>query len=234
MSEVLFVIVIYKKTMEQSKSCSCLRKLLSKAEWDEAVYVHDNTINNIYLAGAYNKALAIGKSKGKKWIVLLDDDTAVNEAYIANVKDIVDKGKKGVWVPSLWDKNKQLSPLRKYGCKMAFNSGMLIRIEDIEKVGGFSERYPLDYLDFWMCWQYRRNNIAICDMNVQLEHRLSVHHYEEMSEQRYLSLLNAERQFAKDTGHLFDYRLLLLMRAIKWTITQHRYWQLTWKRLKDE
>lgn len=231
MEDVLFILIIYQTTIEDSKACDCLKNLLGK-DWRTYVYLHDNTENNIFLAEAYNQGVKHALALQKDWVVLLDADTEITQDYLNALNNIVSHRQTGVWVPDLLNADAHLlSPFRHNGVDTAFNSGMLLPVKDIQAIGGFNLQYPLDYLDYWVCWQLSQRRIPLHRMNVKLRHNLSVLDYKQVSRERYLSLLEAEHRFAAETGHLLKYKIVLMGRAIKWALLQHRYFKETAKAL---
>ena len=238
MSNILFVIVLYQKTKEQSLAWLSLQKCLSPEQLQRDVYVHDNTKNNIFLAAAYNIALKRAMNGGYQWLALLDDDTEVNMAYIDQLaQHTQDESSDNVLVPVLQDGNgKTLSPAYHYGVLSAFNSATVIRTSVIESIGGFNEKYPLDYLDYWLFRELHRRHIKVSVLAVSLKHNLSCSDYSTMTQQRYLSILRAENQFAKEGGiaNILCYKLQLCARIVKWTLIGHPYIRETWNALIGE
>jgi len=232
MREVLFIVVIYGINEGDSIACRSLRKILGEERYEQDVYVHDNTKNNIFLAGAYNKAYRYAREMGYRRMVIIDDDTEITKEYVAELQEIAARNEEKVYVPKLADKReKRLSPFKTHGRVTAFNSGVVIPIKVMEKVGGFSENYPLDYSDYWFFLQLHRRGIEVSEMQSELLHELSINDYEGVTRERYLSLLKAENRFAKEEGGIYPllYRMKLLCRAVKWTITGHRYTKETWR-----
>lgn len=229
MSKVLFVIVIYRIKQEESLAWQQLHTLLGETD---DIYVHDNTDDNKYLAAAYNEAWHFAQQHGYTWMSILDADTAVTSEYIAAVQEAAKNNGTAAYCPTLLDeRNRIISPLRAYGMKVAFNSGLLIPIELIERIGGFNENYPLDYLDYWFCLQLHRLQIPLITMSVALHHSLSVRDYTTVPQWRYLSLLAAEKRFAKEIGRETQYKMHLFCRLVKWTVSGHKYVRETYNAL---
>ena len=231
MHDILYIIVLYHQQREQSPAWQSLRALLPKAQMED-VYVHDNTANNEYLAKVYNRALRYAQEKTYRWLVLLDADTAVTAQYIEQASLATRQPQDRVFCPVLEDEaHRQLSPRTVYGIPVAFNSGMVIPLKIFDFIGQFNEEYPLDYLDYWFCYQLHLHHAPLLSLPVTLVHRLSVSDYSSMPQWRYLSLLKAEKQFAKETGHPCRYRLRLFGRWVKWIITGHPYIHETFQAL---
>ena len=231
MNKILYIVVICGIRREESPAWQRLHTLSG----DTDIYVHDNSKENVYLAKAYNEALRYAKAKGYTWIVLLDEDTQVTKEYIEAVQEIAQKEQpECVYCPVLIGKNgRQISPLKAYGIPVAFNSGLLIPVRVMETIGGFNEAYPLDYLDYWLCYQLQQKHIALKTLPMRLQHALSLQDYAHMPAWRYASLLEAEKRFAQETGNNRRYRWLLLGRLLKWALTGHRYVRETYQAWKE-
>lgn len=241
MNNILFILVIYGIDLEQSPCYLSLCRLLTPDELTDSVYVHDNTKDNIYLAKAYNKGIEIAAARDKQWVVFLDDDTVLTKEYVKELAAQANS-KADVLVPQLiTDEGKQLSPFyysRLWGafsrhilkakdgyCLSAFNSGTALRRDTIEHMGRMNEKYPMDYLDFWLFHQLDKMKVPVTTMNCHLVHNLSILNYENVSLKRYRQLLDAESTFAAELGwpSVWIYRIRLMMRWGKWALTGHPY-----------
>ena len=233
-TNVLFIIVLYRVKLEASLAYQSLTKIFGN-QTDTHIYVHDNTDNNIKLAQAYNLGVDYAATHHKQWIILLDQDTEVTQTYIDVAQHFLSNPTTQVAVPILTNAaGKQLSPfyydknqgpfLRQSFTKRpnwvitAFNSGTIIHIDAIKKIGYFNEDYPLDYLDYDYFLQFDKHNIAVTPLNAILIHHLSVDTRNQITHERYASILKAELSFAKQLGSkaLFYYHLCLLGRSVKW------------------
>ena len=203
-----------------------------------AVYVHDG--RNLGLANAYNYGVQYAKDNSKEWIMLLDQDTLLTSNYLHEVSltlknmpttDVV------AIVPLLFCRNRHVSPMlnrseqnvwwfqkpvKESGCYegyiTAFNSGTLLNAEFMSFIGGFSEKYPLDRLDYWYFHQIYKHRKKVYVLDATLEHDLSVLDYEKnMTVERYLMILKSELTFAKETGwqSVLLYKLLVICRFFK-------------------
>jgi hypothetical protein len=230
-NDILYIVVIYGIRLQDCYAWKGLHAAVDDAD----IYVHDNTANNVYLAKAYNKGLRYAKEKGYTWVALLDADTQVTQEYITAVNQtVMTQCPDSVYCPVLIGKNgKQLSPLRAYGIPVAFNSGLLIPVTIMDTLGGFNEAYPLDYLDYWLCYQLQQRHIALKSLEVRLQHALSVQDYAQMPAWRYRSLLEAEKRFAQESGNEKRYRWLLFCRLIKWALTGHPYVKETYRAWRE-
>lgn len=248
MSDILFILVLYRANKEQSQAYNSLKALLDEKTRNELLFVWDNSQNNIMLSGAYNKGLDYAIQNKKKWIVLLDQDTKVTQQYIDSISEI--SNEYDVYAPLLKNQSgKQLSPVW-YDCSKgpfghlstkesekkicsAFNSGVILKADLVKSLGGFNPDFPLDYLDFWLFYKLSKSNAKIKIMNVELQHNLSVESADYTSKERYLLLLSAERKFANILGErsMRYYKYILFLRSMKWFLSGHKYWRETIKAL---
>lgn len=232
MGKILYVVVIYGIRIEDCVSYQSLKPCLSEEECEKDIYVHDNTHNNVFLAAAYNEGLKYALVHGYEWMTLLDEDTMITQGYVDSIRQAILQPQVSVLVPRLVDaRGKMLSPKKLYGVQTAFNSGLTIRCDVIEKMGGFNIDYPLDYLDHWLCRRLHNMGIPLEVLPVRLQHNLSVvgEHYVDGA--RYQSILSAERRFANEFGLKRRYKRHLAGRLVKWIITGHPFVKETFEAL---
>lgn len=231
-NDVLYIVIIYGITREQSRAWQSLKACLPADVFARDVYMHDNTGHNVFLAQAYNEGLAYATSHGYQRIALFDADACPTKEYIDAVCAVRDE--RAVWAPTLADeRGKVLSPKRLWGIPVAFNSGLVLPVGLMNELGGFNTDYPLDYLDHRLCYDLQQHQIPLRTLPVTLTHSLSVEDYTNVSRERYLSVLAAEKRFAKETGHISRYRCLLGARLIKWALTRHPFVRETFNALRE-
>ena len=131
-----------------------------------------------------------------------------------HVSPMLNRSEQNVW----WFQK----PVKESGCYegyiTAFNSGTLLNAEFMSFIGGFSEKYPLDRLDYWYFHQIYKHRKKVYVLDATLEHDLSVLDYEKnMTVERYLMILKSELTFAKETGwqSVLLYKLLVICRFFK-------------------
>ncbi|MBS4213122.1 glycosyltransferase [Neobacillus rhizophilus] len=134
--KLTIVLVLYKKTPEESKTFLTLKQTLfsnkngfnqfelilydnspEKQEFNplkyEGVhmsYVHDP--RNLGIVPAYNHAWKIANENGSKWILLLDHDTELTQEYMNEVMDLADFSEEIVAVvPKIMNENTMISPV---------------------------------------------------------------------------------------------------------------------------
>ncbi len=207
-------------------------------EGDEAIF---NARQNDMLAIPYNWVLQQATIQGVDWIILLDQDAEISADYIHELESLWMQHKEenvdylmprfvqtaGLQLPysynptffHAWKKQ----PLQKGtvtdSCVFTYNSGIVLRASTMNKIGGFSLRYPLDYQDADYLHRLYLAGAKGYTMHTRLHHNLSVENYaENMSPKRYQSLLEAEKQMAKDCGCVATISLQIyrLGRCAKW------------------
>lgn len=219
-------IVIYDNSPEKQEMPFCDQVL-------DISYVHDP--RNLGLATAYNYAYQLGINNQSEWLLLLDHDTTLNLEYVNAIlkSDKSDLDNKIVAVvPKIISKNTMISPVMSDtllplleerptpGIQntpvMAINSGSLIKIDFLNQIGGFTEEFPLDYLDHWLFYKIYQCGYKTLLLDVELHHDLSVMDFKSISITRYRSILDSEIKFYKNYHtYLFpDYRKLLMKRLI--------------------
>jgi Glycosyl transferase family 2 len=133
---VLAVVVLYKRSVEQSQTLNslgealgrhpellqCLRVLL----WENSPmastpalafpfdYVHSD--KNVGTAGAFNRALEFAETLSIPWLLLLDQDTTLPEDFVAKMVEyshrFADTPEVAAVVPLLWCRGQLISPKR--------------------------------------------------------------------------------------------------------------------------
>lgn len=199
-----------------------------------------NAETNEMLSGAYNFALNHANKNNYDWLLLLDQDTELTDDYFEKLyRFLSDNQDKNIVaaVPFLRNKSKIISPnklyfnfLRKNTVKYGINSGhivalnslSLLRTDFMNAIGGFSSEFPLDMLDYWYYLQFNRRKKKIYVLDTALKHNLSIYNYDEnITEERYAQLLNAERKYINEFGktELIIYKFHLVFRFLKQIIT---------------
>lgn len=216
----------------------------------EANITYQQYPENPGLAPAYNLALAEASKHHHEWLVLLDQDTTLTEDYLAAI--LTDKqplDEVVCRVPQMFANQKQISPLladayidRNWHCPpigvtnrrvMAINSASVWRVNFLEKIGGFSLEFPLDFLDHWLFYQVHVHHKEIEVLPICLEHDLSVLHYQTITMERYQSILAAEARYYTEVEIEKKQRHLqqLQRRTIKqfFSVRNRSIWRATWK-----
>ncbi|WP_433963357.1 glycosyltransferase, partial [Tunturiibacter gelidiferens] len=259
--QVQCVIVLYKNTPAESKTIqsivNCCKRRSDLAEqlsiliYDNSPYPQQTSPTNLPflateyrhdgqnggLVAAYNYALRRAQQRKISWLIVLDQDTVVEDCFFpALLKELVALSTPNVCavVPKLTRDGVMLSPqvVGKFWNKSipfefsgisdkhltALNSAACLRIDALVKIGGFPLEYRLDYLDHVIFHRLQSAGGRIVVLDVTIQHCLSSMNLEaEMSIERYVSMLSAEWSFVKETewgGGTLVHRLRLWKRAV--------------------
>lgn len=196
---------------------------------------------NMGVAGAYAIALERACEDNISHVLLLDQDTDFHVSFLDGACETISK-KQGlvpdVILPLVASGSRVISPLHGVVGSVvvapgvfrgpsirAVNSGMVVRREFVEALGGFDVRFWLDGLDHWLMSQVRRRKACVEVIEFQLQHNLSVADgHAGVSEDRYRNILRAERilfeEFWSATERVL-YPFRLLYRALK-AVPSHR------------
>jgi rhamnosyltransferase len=148
-------------------------------------YVSDPS--NPGVSKAYNVGFELAREMHKKWLLLLDQDTLFPEGALAVYAAHMEKhGEAALLAPMLVCERRIYSPCRQVlnvnfplhsirhgwvGTKgvSVLNSGMCVRVDAFERIGGFDERIRLDFADHDFMRRYRKNfaNFLLIDMACQ-------------------------------------------------------------------
>jgi rhamnosyltransferase len=129
LSEVLFVIVLYKERLADSMAFKSLEPLMKKYPAAISVFVYDNSeealgdlpVNTRYVhdpgnsgvSRAYNSACLYAKEKGLRFLLLMDQDSIFPESIFKSYSDAVETHPDiEVFAPIARDHQKTYSPFR--------------------------------------------------------------------------------------------------------------------------
>lgn len=208
--DMLATIVLYNTSPEQSITFQTLSKALAHAPNPLEVLIYDNSPTKMYtgeiydpwnihyhhepdnrgISGAFNWALALAKKLDKKWLLLLDQDTAFPTNTFKIYAKAIENGKMNLFAPRLVSRGKIISPFkahngegkmlpkvdpRKYQFNkiMPVNSGLIVNVESFETCGGYNEAFPLDYSDFAFIERYKKINPEFEVIDLTCEHQFS-------------------------------------------------------------
>ncbi len=210
-SDLSVIVVLYNILLEKSESFQSLRRSVMSLSHSLDVLVFDHsetahTPNNTYknlvieyyhdannpgLSNAYNKGYAISKTKNKKWILLLDQDTTLSRDAISKYLIYIHKYPQcALFVPQLYSGKQLVSPFKlgrgkgKYLKKITYgmhdlnniipiNSGSLIRLLEFEKCGGYDEKFKLDFSDFSFFDRFKKSTKMFYVLPLKFQHDFS-------------------------------------------------------------
>jgi len=216
-------------------------------------YMVINAKSNEMLAGAYNAALEVAAIKNIEWLLLLDQDTQITIDFLFKIREFLFSNQDYVAaVPLLQQESQTLSPIRynptwgalwhkpalldskntAHSCVSAFNSATLLQVSFMKNIGGFSNKYPLDYLDYWYFYEIFKHKKKVYVLDTTLQHTLSLIDFSEsMTLERYKNFLQAERAFNNEQGIMVRilYKIRLMMRLSKqlYSIGMRKHTKLT-------
>lgn len=204
--DVLAVMVLYQKRVAESQTFLSLAKCLDGRSEKIDVVLYDNSpmpmwhdnekqysgfrihyisdTSNPGVSKAYNAGFELARQLRKKWLLLLDQDTAFPEEALTMYAAAIEKyAEPPLIAPMLVCDGRIYSPCH-HVVNVNFplrtirpgivttkglsilNSGLCIRLDAFEKAGGFDERIPLDFADHDFMRRYRRyfDSFVLLDM----------------------------------------------------------------------
>ena len=186
LDETLAVVVLYKTPLSESITFVSLSQSLKKYNSTIDWFVYDNSpisnqdfktsqvskikirldTSNPGVSKAYNEGFKIAKSLGKKWLLLLDQDTQFPSNTVEEYHEaMITYPQESCFVPHLIDKVGIISPFKfrlgngirissvmdgvHFFDRMQFvNSGLMISVNAFSQAGGYDEDFPLDFSDY--------------------------------------------------------------------------------------
>ena len=226
-------IIIYDNSPSVRKDLSFLKKYQS---FFEIEYVSDET--NPGICFAYNYAFSKAYKDNIEWLLLLDQDTKLPKNYLQKFITTINVSNTAIvsYVPRVLQEEKEelISPFKinSFGLMrslpkkikgainysaIAINSGAFISTSFLSKIGGFSNDYPLDMLDFWLFSKIFKKKKQIYIVDIDVIHDLSVSNFESnVSLNRYESILRAEKLFFSSSRRKkYFHKIRLFKRLVK-------------------
>jgi rhamnosyltransferase len=245
--EILYVVVVYKTdpavaiakldwVSEANSSVFIFDNSPEASTVDGAIYKHDPS--NPGVSRAYNEAYKTATESGKKWMLLLDQDTALTAEYMGEVYNSVKTNSEMVaFVPTLVDKRGIVSPFRwnppkgkrietvPSRCSLReyrfANTGLLILCDAFSRAGGYDEKIPLDFSDIEFGERLSRVSNDFCAVPKTLTTDFSGS--ENQSPQQAIHRFNYYLKGSRYMGAIMNlplrFRFESLMRALKLTVT---------------
>lgn len=211
LDDTLAILVLYKIPLNSSDAFISLTASLKANDASLDLFVYDNSptthlsppinqswrITNVHdpanpgVSKAYNEGFKNAKQSGKKWLLLLDQDTIFpNNAIERYHAALVTHPNQSCFVPQLVDRIGIISPFKfRLGngfrinsvskgihsiSKLQFiNSGMMIRLNGFEKAKGFNEKLKLDFSDLAFISRLKRNLSKFVVVDLTVNHSLS-------------------------------------------------------------
>ena len=260
-SKVLFVIVLFKTRLTDSLTYNSLRtavmSFLPEGQVDllicdnspvqeinqqdyendkffSVAYLHDP--NNPGISLSYNRAAKFAVEKGKKWMLVLDQDSILPENSLDKYMEaLITWPDYPIYTPQVYAQNVLLSPCRyfmhrgsplphvKSGVntiigKNVVNSGLLISLDAYQKVGGYDEKVWLYFSDFVFFNRLKEYYKEFVVVNCRIEHELSSSDYSnyEFAYKRFTYYCQGAKEASEssNTFAYFGYGLTVGMRSI--------------------
>lgn len=154
-------------------------------------WIHNHT--NVGVSACYNEASKRASAKGKTWLLLLDQDFLVPYSYFRSIQEATSLfPTQSLFVPRLRSGQLFFSPFRwRWGLPRGtrksksgllstrqwgfVNSGMLVKTETFARAGGYEERAPLDFSDFFFWKAFSLLYPSFVLLPLELAHGLSTH-----------------------------------------------------------
>jgi rhamnosyltransferase len=145
-------------------------------QFDKRIICIDNK-QNIGLSKAINKGIKRAVDDGYTYAILFDQDSCLTKENFIMLFDKFEKTERTQKVmcvgPSLNVRN-NLIPIPEwsktgrfmnedgvYAVRNIITSGMLVNTARFIEIGGFDERFPVDFCDFIFCWRAVYNGYAV-------------------------------------------------------------------------
>lgn len=201
----------------------------------EKVALHFRTDpSNGGLSAAYNCALELANSLNCEWILLLDQDSALGNHFLRELNDSIrefgNNQQVAAIVPVVRGETSALSPhlvrtgfltsMNSYARGIstaqltAINSGAAVRVSFLNEIGGFSPRYWLDFLDYWLFNIIATRGMFVALSGSTIGHRLSLD-TGSMPLSRYSNMLKAEATFILQERPLIERPLYLVRLCVR-------------------
>lgn len=258
--DLIAIVVIYNMELDHSKTFQSLNRALKKNKQRLDLIVYDNSpnkqfhseefqlesfqvfyfsdANNPGVSKAYNTGFIRAEEMGKKWMLLLDQDTDFPENVFDKYLEAIQQSPKiKLFAPTLMTQHLIFSP-SKYFLKRGFhlkvitpgiydlnsivpvNSGIMVDRIAFGKVGGYKEDVKLDFSDFQFLQRFKKHyrNFAVVDLVCQHGFSdLDLTDIEDM-EKRYAYYCEGAKNSIENYSDRLILPLISLMRGLKLTL----------------
>jgi glycosyltransferase involved in cell wall biosynthesis len=220
-------------------------------------FVYEHSGDNLGVSGAYNRAMQYALESKYPWLLLLDQDTLVTSDYLIAMYrhslNLLSSIEIAAIAPTVRAGQTIISPAQRrirprpypsgesgiaLGELLAINSGCILRVASLQKIGGFSAEFWLDFSDYYVFHQFFMNNMKVWRAaDAKIAHNLSVFDYEHsMTPLRYKNICYAETAFIDIYNSWIDsvvYSFRLFARAIKQWMKHDNpeFSYITWEQL---
>lgn len=258
LDDVLAVLVLYRCDLAAAETFVSLSRALEKCGSSLELFVYDNSPTPMALAGeqfpnwcihyihnpanpgvskAYNEGFRLAQQLGKKWLLLLDQDTVFpDNALSVYCQGIAKHRDMALFAPVLMASGRICSPCRylfrtgfhpgnvvagvqPFHGKGVLNSGILIDVGVFARGGGFDERIRLDFADFAFNNSLRRYYDKFCVLPMECSHGFSGAEDAEIDAvlQRFRLYCEGGRRSIDGAAGAFCLALVVLVRCLRLT-----------------
>ncbi len=241
----LIVVVIYNKEIKEIKYLNSIKNadiliydnsLNAQSSAANIYYYHNKDNGGVSIA--YNYGIELAKKLGKDFIIFLDQDTNFDEkilkvyslyanefgsdyiyAPIAKKRDII----YSPFIEGLCKNHPQNMRTFKYeklyniDGKSLINSGMMVSLDVINKIGIFNEKIKLDFSDIYFIEKYKKISSEIVLIDACLEHSLSGDEGKNRQKElmRYKFYCNGAKELKNSTGNIPRINRLVFFRMLR-------------------
>jgi len=204
---------------------------------DHITVKYHNDYNNSGISKAYNAAAMYAKANSKKWLLLLDQDSHLPLDFLHNMNNAITRNKdEKLFAPILTQNELILSPCKFRFMKgsplkkieegifpldghSVFNSGIVVKLSEFLRVGGYNENIPLDFSDHSFIHRFKKFNKTIVVMPINIEHQLSSQSNDkDIIFRRFKQYCFGVKRYAETEGGKGWLFFWTLMRSIKLTM----------------
>jgi GT2 family glycosyltransferase len=163
----------------------------SIANLTSVIYIHDST--NGGLVPAYNQGCVLAKDNGADWLLLLDQDTILTARYFETLLGAIREHgvdpRIAAYAPHIIVRGRCVAPswffmgvhrhirVSWHGIAtkpvISINSATVVRVSFVDAIGGFDQRFPLNFTDYWLYREIYRNGKMVVVLDCGLDHELS-------------------------------------------------------------
>jgi len=199
------------------------------------VYHHDSS--NAGVSTAYNFLASKAFATATQWIVLLDQDTKLNENAVACYQRASKRLYPGIKAPRLYVNSSLFSPVRlilhrssklrkiatglhKFENLSMVNSGLMIHKDLFLAAGGYNEKIKLDFADFDFIGRIKKIESHFEVLDIDFEHEASYNEQNmDKALTRYKIFLSDISQCSKPfLSDKFGYNLVKLLHTLKLSV----------------
>lgn len=252
--KIIICIVLYKKKIEHLEIKNIIN-IKNIGNFEIRMCVFDNSpeynpngnhIKNIEyypqnknqgIALPYNYSLEIANSWNAQYIILLDQDTIIEELFFSLLENPI-KENCDIILPQIFHTNIHISPLRHNilskkplnifknnspinyeNIRILFiNSGTTISVNFLNKINGFNSLFWLDMQDYWLSLMAFKYKAKVKILDYRIFHNLSVLNKEYISIERYKNIHTSTAVFNfryENFNRKIVYLLFLILRYFK-------------------